>query len=69
MTVLDRVPTDRIADRAAQVHIGKALLNLLLGVFWLIGWTGRKALLALGYIAGAVQVGWQDAAPRPRERR
>ena len=70
MTVLDRVPTDRIAERAEEIHLGRALLTLFVGVFWLVGWTGRKALLGLGYVAGAVQVGWADAgAPRPAQGR
>jgi hypothetical protein len=69
VTVLDRVPVDSIVERAAQVHLGRLLLTLFVGVFFVIGWSGRMAFRGLAFCVAAIQVGWQEAAPKPRERR
>jgi hypothetical protein len=61
MTVLERVPTDRIMAQARQVHVGRALLALLLGVFYAVGWLASRAGLALAVVGTSVKLGWQDA--------
>ena len=77
MTVLDRVPMDAIAERAAAVHPGKVLLawltaaaTALAGVLYLLGWVPAKLLrgtwLACVFVAAAVAEGWADAWPKPK---
>lgn len=62
MTVaLDRVPVDRITAEARQIRLGRLLLTLVAGLFWLIGWVAGKAALAVVWCAVAVKVGWQEA--------
>jgi hypothetical protein len=59
--LLDRVPVDRISDEARQVHLGRALLTLLVGIFWLLGWLAGKATLAVGFAYAAAKIGYQEA--------
>jgi hypothetical protein len=59
--LLDRVPSDRIQAEARQVHLGRALLTALVGVFWLLGWLAGKVTVAVGFAWAAAKVGWQDA--------
>lgn len=61
MTVLERVPVDRITTQAREVHVGRALLAMLLGVLYGIGWLARKAVLALAVAGTSIKLGWQDA--------
>lgn len=69
MSVLDRVPVDRIAERAAQINLARALLTLLVVVPWLVGWSGRMAYRGLVFGAAAVAVGWEAGGPKPQQRR
>jgi hypothetical protein len=59
--ILDRVPLDRIEGEARQVHLGRALLTLLVGLFWALGWLAGKATLAVGFAYAAAKTGFQDA--------
>ena len=59
--LLDRVPVDRIQAEARQVHLGRALLTLLVGVFWLLGWLVGKATLAVGFAYAAAKIGFLEA--------
>jgi hypothetical protein len=59
--LLDRVPVDRISAEARQVHLGRVLLTLLVGVFWLLGWLAGKATLAVGFAYAAAKIGFQEA--------
>jgi hypothetical protein len=59
--ILDRVPLDRIEGEARQVHLGRALLTLLVGLFWALGWLAGKATLAIGFAYVAAKTGFQDA--------
>jgi hypothetical protein len=68
MSVLERVPVDRIDAQARQVEVGRLLLTVFVGMFWLVGWTARKAVRALAYVGTAVAVGWRDAAGRKESR-
>jgi hypothetical protein len=59
--ILDRVPLDRIEGEARQVHLGRALLTLLVGLFWALGWLAGKATLAIGFAYAAAKVGFTEA--------
>jgi hypothetical protein len=60
-SLFDRVPVDEIRDEAHQVQVGRLLLTLIVGVFWLIGWLAGKASLGVGYCWAAVKIGWKEA--------
>lgn len=59
MAVLDRVPVDRIAVRAAALRLGPMLLSLLMLPFFVVGWSAAKGFLALRFVIAAVQVGFE----------
>ncbi len=63
MTTLDRIPVHAIRTRADQINIGRLLVTLFVGVFWLVGFAARKALRGLAFVAAAIQLGWRDAGP------
>lgn len=64
MTVLDRVPVDRITLEAREVHLGRALLTLLAGMFYVLGWTVAKLVNVVGFAVAwswtAIKVGWVE---------
>jgi hypothetical protein len=66
--LLGRVPLDRVQAEARQVNLGRALLTLLVGVFWLLGWLAGKATLAAGFAWAAVKIGFTDARTPPSGR-
>jgi hypothetical protein len=66
--ILERVPLDRIEGEARQVHLGRAILTLLVGIFWALGWLAGKATLAVGFAYAAAKVGFTEARTRPDER-
>lgn len=59
------IPLDQIEERARTSDPRKALLTAVLFIPFVLGWTVRKAWMALVYLWSAVVAGWQDAA-RPR---
>ncbi|HEY9371525.1 hypothetical protein [Streptomyces sp.] len=72
MTVLDRVPVDRITVEAQELELGRKLLALVLGVFYAVGWLAgrvvlavvwllRKVAFALSNVTAAVKIGYRDA--------
>lgn len=76
MSVLAKVPMERIRADSAQVQWGRTLLTALVGALYVLGWAAGKAvgyvlaaltmtLYAIGRAAGwtfaAVRLGWQDA--------
>lgn len=65
MAVLDRVPVDRITAEARDIRLGRALLTLLAGVFYVIGWIAAKVVgvvwFAVAWAGTAVKVGWAEA--------
>ena len=73
MAFFDEVLTDRITDEARQIHPGRALLTVLAGLFFAMGWIAAKtfmvAWLALAWTATAVKVGWQEGRKRQAPRR
>jgi hypothetical protein len=59
--LLDRVPVERISADARQVRLGRALLVLLVGIFWAVGWLAGKGTLAVGFAWVAVRTGFDEA--------
>ncbi|MGH8952686.1 MAG: hypothetical protein ACRDX9_14855 [Acidimicrobiia bacterium] len=59
-TVLERVPVDRINAEARDVQVGRSLLTLLAGFFYLLGWLAGKAVTGLAWCFAAVRVGWRE---------
>jgi hypothetical protein len=63
--VMERVPVDRITAEAREAHPGRALLTLIAGVLYGLGWLAAKTVavlwLAVAWSFAAVKVGWQDA--------
>lgn len=72
--MLERIDVARISDEAHQIDIGRTLLTLLMGFFWLLGWLVGKLAIGIGaaitYPIAAARVGWRDAhQPSVRTRR
>jgi hypothetical protein len=61
VTVLDRVPLERITAETRQVQPGRLLLTLIAGFFYLIGWTAAKLLVGVVWCCVAVKVGYLEA--------
>jgi hypothetical protein len=63
--MLERIDLERVATEAHQIDIGRTLLTLVVGFFWLLGWTAGKICIVLAaaitFAAAAIKVGWQDA--------
>jgi len=59
--ILDRVPLDRISAEARQVRLGRAVLTLLVGVFWLLGWLAGMVSVGIGFACAAAKTGYTDA--------
>lgn len=64
MTVLDRMPLDRITAEARQIQFRRVLLTLFAGLFFGVGWLVAKLFtglwLVVAWSAAAVKVGWQE---------
>lgn len=58
---LHHLPLDRIEAEARQVHLGRALLTFLVGIFWALGWLAGKVSLAVRVAVAATREGWRDA--------
>lgn len=71
--LLERVPVDRIEAEAKPVDLGRLLMVLIVGLFYLLGFVARKTVVVagvgLGWMLAAAKTGWQDAAVPPAERR
>lgn len=50
----------QIAQEARQVRLSRALLTLLLGSFWALGWLAGHAWLGGVMCAFAIRRGWRD---------
>lgn len=68
LSILDRIPVDRINTEARQIQFGRAVLTLLAGLLYVIGWTVAKVFaviwLALTWSWTAVKLGWQEGRRR-----
>lgn len=60
MAILDPALTARISAQAETIRPGRALLTLIVGLFFAIGWCAAKLWLAVAWSAAAVKVGWQE---------
>ena len=71
--LLERVPVERIEAQARPVDLGRLLVVLVVGFFYLLGFAARKVVLVLGvtlgWVIAATRTGWQDAAVPAEERR
>ena len=71
--LLERVPIERIESEAKLVDLGRVLMTLVVGLFYLLGFVARKTVLVLGvglgWMLAAARTGWQDAAVPAEERR
>src|SRR6266536_1374618 len=61
VTVLDRVPVDEISERTRQIHLGRLLLSLIAGFFYVLGWFVGSFFTAFVWCAVAVKVGFVEA--------
>jgi hypothetical protein len=72
LRLLERVPVDRIQEQSKPVDLGRVLMVLVVGVFYLLGFIARRAVLVLGvglgWMLAAAQTGWQDAGAPSAER-
>jgi hypothetical protein len=68
-TLLERVPVERITQRAREARPGRAALavigGLLAGSAWMIAKIFTVAWLALAWCGAAVLVGWQEGRGAP----
>lgn len=62
--ILDRVPTERIGERARAARPGVTLLRALTAVLFALGWAVARVLgllwLAVAWMAIAVAEGWRE---------
>ena len=64
-TVLDRVPVERISERARGADPARVVLTVIAGVLFGLGWAAWKvaagAWLVIAWCGCAVAEGWQSA--------
>lgn len=58
---LQAVPLERVRAEARELHPGRTLLTLLVGLFWALGWLAGKTVTGLVFCWAAVKVGYQEA--------
>lgn len=69
-----QVPVDEITARAREVSFARVMLTLIMGLFYVIGWSAGHAWTAVAWLAGhawtgsvilafSVRRGWLDARP------
>lgn len=72
MQLAERIDTDRIAAEASRIDIGRGLLTLIAGLFYVLGWTAAMIVIGAGatvtWSIAAARIGWRDAH-RPRAGR
>lgn len=68
MAVLERVPVGRISAEAREIRFGPAVLTLLAGALFGLGWLAAKvcavAWATLTWTFAAVRIGWQEGMAR-----
>lgn len=71
INLVQRVPVERISERAKKVRFWRTIATVLAGLLWGLGWLAARgcaaAWLAVTWAVVAVQTGWQDAR-RPATR-
>jgi len=69
-TVAERVPLDRIEQRARGAHPGRAALTVIAAVLFGLGWAAFKALAVAWFVVAwcgsAVAEGWVSARDSQR---
>lgn len=60
MTVLARVPVEKISDRAAQIDMGRSMLAVIGGLLYLVGYLPSRAVRALAWMGSAIATGWVE---------
>lgn len=69
MAVLERVPVARISAEAREIRFGPAVLTLLAGLLFGVGWLAAKTCTvlwaAVAWTFAAVRIGWQEGMARP----
>lgn len=58
-TLLDRVPVAEIEAKAQNIHFGRTVLTVLIGVLFAIGWIAGKVWRSVAWSLAAVKVGFQ----------
>lgn len=61
------MPLERITAEARQIHVGRLLLTLLAGFFYVLGWVAAKAVLAVVWCCVAMKVGFQEGRKAGRQ--
>jgi hypothetical protein len=69
MTILDRVPVERIGERAHDVDLGRALLSLLMLPFLALGFAAALVWTAAEFAWAAVLTGWDAGRARSQPGR
>jgi len=64
MTILDRVPVERISERATDIDLGRALLSLLMPPFLALGFGAALVWTAAEFAWAAVLTGWDAGRTR-----
>lgn len=69
LAIFDRIPVDRINTEARQINLGRALLTLVAGLLYAIGWIVARTTIylwiAITWCVAAVKVGARDGWQRP----
>lgn len=72
-TITERVPMERISQRAHAARPGRSVLAVIAGLLFGLGWLGYKTLavawLTAAWCASAVIEGWQEARKAEAVRR
>ena len=72
-SALDRVPVDAITAQAREVHPGRAVLTVIAGVLFGVGWVTARVFsalwLAFTWSWVAVREGWESAHGPSRGKR
>jgi hypothetical protein len=69
----ERIDLDRVEAEAQRISIGRGLLTLIAGMFYVLGWLAGKVVLGVAatvtWSIAAAKIGWQDARRPTRARR
>lgn len=64
LSILDRVPVERITAEARQIQFRRIALTVLAALFYVIGWTVAKLFaviwLAITWSFTAIKLGWEE---------
>lgn len=73
MQLAERIDLDRVEAEAQRIDIGRGVLTLIAGLFYVLGWTLAKLVMGVATVItwswAAARIGWQDAHGPVRTRR